>query len=397
MFDIDPDDNYDFFSSNTHPKCKYYTVSEYNNLISSNSLCLVNSNIRSFNRNFDTLSSVFSDNKMPSIFCLTETRFSASTLQNISGYDSFHTLRNTDTPSGGISIFVKENLKATKIDKLSYCNSTIEVCTVEFAFGKQHVFVLGIYRPHSDTIDNFNKLFSDILDSKLLKNKICIITGDLNICLMKPVNPNLNFSNILFSHHFVPLITKSTRFPQIEGEIPSCLDHIWINKFYDEIEAGIINIDVSDHLPTFSNIKIHSVQQNEKIKIQFREVNDLHKSTFRNLLANFDWDVIKSQNVNQYADKFSETINKLYCSAFPLKTKYVLKRYNHNPWITDDVKKLIEAKSNYFQLYRMSIVTHDENKVFRNKVQSIIRKYKTKYFSDMFENSKNDMKKHGIS
>ena len=59
MFDIDPDDNYDFFSSNTHPKCKYYTVSEYNNLISSNSLCLVNSNIRSFNRNFDTLCSVF--------------------------------------------------------------------------------------------------------------------------------------------------------------------------------------------------------------------------------------------------------------------------------------------------------------------------------------------------
>ena len=130
-------------------------------------------------------------------------------------------MRNADTPSGVISIYVKENLKSTKIEKLSYCNSTIEVCTVEFDFGKQHMFVLGIYRPHSDTIDNFNKLFSDILDSKLLKNKICIIAGDLNICLMKPVDPNLNFSNLIFSHRFVPLITKSTRFPQIEGEIPS--------------------------------------------------------------------------------------------------------------------------------------------------------------------------------
>ena len=122
---------------------------------------------------------------MPSIFCLTETRFSASTLQNISGYDSFHTLRNTDTPSGGISIFVKENLKATKIDKLSYCNNTIEVCTVEFDFGKQHVFVLGIYRPHSDTIDNFNKLFSDNTFVCAENNNFDLLENEVNLELKK--------------------------------------------------------------------------------------------------------------------------------------------------------------------------------------------------------------------
>ena len=158
-------------------------------------------------------------------------------------------------------------------------------------------------------------------------------------------------------------------------------------------DAGIISIDISDHLPTFANFKIVSIQQEEKVKIQFRVVDELNKVKFRNLLSNFDWNNIKSENANLYAEKFTTTLDKLYCTAFPLKTKYVTKRHNQNPWINESIRKLIEAKSHYFQLYRLSMVTFEENKRFRNKVQSIIRKHKTKFYMDIFENSKNDIKK----
>ena len=390
--DADPDGQYDFFSQTSYPKCNYYNISEFNNLYNKNYLTIVNSNIRSFNRNFDALSSVFNNNNEPSIFCLTETRFSLSTIQNISGYDSFHTTRDSINASGGISIFIKDVLKAKKIDAFSYANNTIEICTVEFHFGNQYVIVLGIYRPHSDTIENFNLAFSDILDKLKLNNKFCIIMGDLNICLLKPTNPNSNFSNLLFSNHFFPLITKATRFPQINGEVPSCLDHIWINKLFD-LEAGIINIDICDHLPTFLNLKFNFTQQEEKVKIQFRLVNDINKTKFKHLISTFDWNAIKSHNPNMYADAFTSNLNELYCTAFPLKVKYVSKRPNYNPWINDSTKKLIEAKSKYFQLYKLSLVTLTENNRFRNKVNSIIRKHKTKYYSDMLENCKNDLKK----
>ena len=211
----------------------------------------------------------------------------------------------------------------------------------------------------------------------MLKNKFCVILGDFNICLLKPNNPNLNFSNLLFSNHFNPLITKATRFPQIEGEQPSCLDHIWINKFF-ELDTGIISIDVSDHLPTFLNLKIKSNHSEEKVKINFRVVDDIHKSKFRDLLSNYDWNSIKSPNVNHYAEKFIETVDYLYCTAFPLKSKYISKKHNHNPWITEPIKKLVEAKSQYFQLYRLSLVTLAENKRYRNLVNYIIRKHKKK-------------------
>ena len=392
MHDADPDDQYDFFAQNLYPKCNYYSVPEFNGLYNKSHLSLLNSNVRSFNRNFNTLNAIFNNNNQPSIFCLTETRFSLSTLQNISGYNSFHTVRDTNTASGGISIFINENFKAKKIDSFSFCNNSIEICTTEVYFGNKNAIVIGIYRPHSDTIDNFNLVFSDILDKLQLKNKFCIIMGDLNICLLKPNNPNLSFANLLFSNHFTPLITKATRFPQIDGEVPSCLDHIWINKSFD-LDAGIIDIDICDHLPTFLNLKFDLSQNEEKLKIQFRLVNEANRAKFKDLLSNFNWNTIKSQNPNLYADSFTSALDNLYCTAFPLKVKYVSKKPNHNPWINESIKKLIEAKSQYFQLYKLSLVTLAENNRFRNKVNSIIRKNKTKYYADMLENCKNDLKK----
>ena len=160
-FESDLDD-YDFYSQNNDLQCKYYTTQEYNNLFNKNYLSMINSNVRSFNCNFDTLNSVFSIGKLPSIFCLTETRFTSSTVQEISGYKSYHIPRSTDTPYGGISLFALDSLKAKKIPALSYSNNTIEISSIEFDFGKQHVVVLGVYRPHSDSIINFNILFSPL-------------------------------------------------------------------------------------------------------------------------------------------------------------------------------------------------------------------------------------------
>ena len=120
IFDVDPENNYDFFHPNSFPQCKYYSVSEYNMLFDNNSLSFINSNVRSFHRNYDVLSSVFYDSNMPSVLCLTETRFSLATLHNLPGFDSFHTIRDSNTPAGGISLYINERLKARKIESMSY-------------------------------------------------------------------------------------------------------------------------------------------------------------------------------------------------------------------------------------------------------------------------------------
>lgn len=391
IHDADPDFNYSFFSARDWDSCQYHSINEYHNLAIDKCFSILSNNVMSFNTRFDSLSACFSPVNPPSILCITETRFSSSRADNVSGYQPFHTFRNSETAAGGVSIFVDNNIVARKIPSLSFFNETIEICSVEIKIVDRVIILLGIYRPHSDSIENFNSLLGNLLNMGILKNKFIIIMGDLNICLLKDNQPNLNFMNLLFSHHFTPLITKATRFPQRENEVPSCLDHIWINKFHSNV-AGIIDADISDHLPTFVHFNFNLPTSMHKT-IQFRHIDETNKSRFKNLLAQTDWEPLKSQNAHIYAENVVNKINQLYCSAFPLKTKTLSCSKYHNPWMNNSLKLLIDAKSSYFRLYKLSMVTLAENNRFRNKVNKEIRAQKSKYYADRLVACKNDLKK----
>ena len=54
------------------------------------------------------------------------------------------------------------------------------------------------------------------------------------------------------------------------------------------------------------------------------------------------------------------------------------------PWINSDVSKIIRAKSDYFRLYKMGMVTKNENNTFKNKVKSIISKLKFIYYKKIY-------------
>ena len=191
--------------------------------------------------------------------------------------------------------------------------------------------------------------------------------------------------------HFNPLITKVTRFSPIENERPSLLDHFWINNYHPST-CGIIDIDMTDHLPIFIHLEFPNNITQEKKKIQFRMINEANKTTFSQFLSETDWNVFKSSNVDEYTEKILEKLNSLYCLAFPLKTKFVSYKKHFCPWITDDLKKLFHAKPNYFLLYKLSLVSVTENNSFRNQTNKVIRKRKLKFYSDLILKSKNDLK-----
>ena len=58
-----------------------------------------------------------------------------------------------------------------------------------------------------------------------------------------------------------------------------------------------------------------------------------------------------------------------------------MKYRDHNiPWVTRSISKLISAKSYFFKLFKLGLVTEEENNKFRNEVQSIILKSKLSYY-----------------
>ena len=137
------------------------SIYDYNKLTeNSNYLTFMSYNIRSFNANSDTFFSMFNSVKnFPIVLNLVETWFYESSTEEIPGYNSFHTVRQ-DGRLGGSSIYVKNNLNAKSVPNLCFCNEDIEICGVEICISNSIVFILGIYRPHSGSIQNFIEILS---------------------------------------------------------------------------------------------------------------------------------------------------------------------------------------------------------------------------------------------
>ena len=258
LSDIDPDDQFfnQFIPSILDNSCSYYSLENFISLQKNTvfNLNLLNYNVRSFFSNGLTFECYMkSMHELPNFIVLTETWISAETVNlcKLGGYSAVHTYRD-DIRGGGVSIFSRY-FEICRLDELCVCNLTIESCVSQIKISNKFLIIIGIYRPHTDTIENFIIALNNILNNPIIKNnELVILTGDFNINLSNLESNSVNnFTSCLNSMHFLPLITRPTRFPpENDGTNPSILDHIWINNIvpYDQ---GILCMDATDHCPVF--------------------------------------------------------------------------------------------------------------------------------------------------
>ena len=393
--DVDPDLN--FFDQNFDDvlqSSKYYSINEFKQLNDSkkSEILIFSFNLRSFSCNFDKLLAVFEGKVQPNILVFCETWFDFDSTVNIPYYESFHTIRPGGGRGGGISIYVKDSHNSKFLPQFSYCNSLIEICSVEVTFNSSSIFVVGIYRPHGESISNFVEEVSTILTNLGVNQKNTILIGDMNINLLNENSPNDIFFNCMRSFLFLPAINKPTRFPVIPGQNPSLLDQIWTNSPLFN-SPGIISIDITDHLPVFIYFRSTILDDNDRIKITFRNRNEFNNVIFFQKISNFDWNTIKSENVSEFALNFMETINKIYCETFPLQTKYLTKKRLQKPWLTTEIFNLIKLKSTYFTLLRRNLISFSLNNSLKNKINSVLRKAKSDYYLKIFDFYKSNLRK----
>ena len=136
MIEFDPDINYydDRNPSEYQTFSTFNSVDEFFETYSTlsddrNSLAIFCQNICSFESNLDSFLGLFSNDKMPDIFIFTETWHNEDKPININGFIGYHTVRHGR--AGGVSVFVKSQLSSCMIEKFSFSNSSIEICTVK--------------------------------------------------------------------------------------------------------------------------------------------------------------------------------------------------------------------------------------------------------------------------
>ena len=389
---IDPDSN--VFSTDQTDRSNYYSIDDYNLLFENSTSCLrlANYNIRSYAANgasFESMLQYFE--KKPNFLILTETWNSLNNLSLSSfGYSGYHVFRDFPKRGGGVSVFCDLNFKSYKIPSFTTMSEVMETCCVRVEIENKFFVILGVYRPPNGDKLEFIQNLNSLLNADLFSNaEFVIISGDMNLDINNDECPIVNnYVNFLNSMFYIPTITKPTRFPsELTSSFPSVLDHIWINKIFP-FTSGILNIDFTDHLPTFLHFSPNqkNIPKNETIRIQLRPFTNNNLETFITELNAMDWDGVLNLNGSECVDNFIRMLNDAYCKNFPLKTKFISEKRLGKPWLSREILNLIRQKSEYFKLYKLGIISKQTNNRFKNRVNKIIVKARDSYNLRKFEN-----------
>jgi exonuclease III len=150
----------------------------------------------------------------------------------IQHYDLFTQKLNKDcSTKGGLAIYVLKTLEAKNLKHFNTF-STWEGLSIEITIAnKKNIQILNMYRPGRNnnnhaSIDKFLEDFKPSLTQVTRTQKHFILTGDLNIDLLK-INSNLKFQefyDFLTTVNLIPIITFPTRTTKNPATL---IDHIY--------------------------------------------------------------------------------------------------------------------------------------------------------------------------
>ena len=384
-----PDDSDIFFNARC---CKYYDLDDISKCFNPQmSLYVLNVNIRSARKNFDTLFSTLESYKVYfPIIVLTESWVRCeSEWMPVPGYEAFHSIR-PDRMGGGVTILVNTNFKATCLKEMCINNDNIECCSVTFNNGGNVYTILGVYRAPNVSINDFNAQLSLLIENNNIQRSKCVIAGDMNINLGRDLNSAENeYVCLLNSVYFVPVISLPTR---VTNTTASIVDHIWTNVLH--YDSGVITTDITDHFLTYIALPF-PLSSDTQMKKSYRIHSQSNIESFCNHVENF----INSFTVNfgnldfdLRCSVFCNELFRIYNDCFPIITKYFTHKRLNNPWLTDSLINSIKFKHFLFKNMH-NICGEQYYKRYRNTLTNCIRNAKALYYRNKFASVVNDSKK----
>jgi hypothetical protein len=314
----------------------------------------------------------------PTIVALTETWLDIDTASTIHmpGYKFVYRCRANGEGGGGVGFLIKNDTDFQLMDAewVLPKSGTYESLFVKIKqkLGKSQI-VGVIYRPPNEGLDLFNQELDILLSQLSRSNHEIFLAGDYNIDLLKVKThlPTRTFFNTLTSHRFLPTILRPTR---ITKDTATLIDNVFTNTLSDCIDSAIIIDDISDHLPIYTQTKITSLPRNKASTQEKRQINEITKNAFNNLLLTADWsEVFKACDRGDPTVAYTIFIEKyksLYETSFP-KIKFLPKKRQEikQPWMTKALLKSCIKKSRLYKKYMKAPTQENKTKfvTYRNK------------------------------
>lgn len=352
-------------------------------------LIIVQQNIRSLRKNFVLFILKFQSLiKKPQIVILTEIWIEDHEVPqyNIPHYNTFASCNN-NYRAGGVIIYLREELTGYQVETIGMRSADTLWLRVKLNIDKPFcISVLAVYRLQEFSIDSFIEEFDSLLNK--IDNLTLIVSGDLNIDLLKKNSQVDNYLIKTSSHGLFPLIEQPTR---VTTETSTCIDHILFRRNINDritYDSGVINSDIGDHRMTYINLK-HLMNPTNHVK---ETVSKVDINTFKEKVSNTNWSGVYS--VKDPSEGFFILINTLQkLLVESKKTVCKISKTKLKPWMNKGLLKMVRAKN---AMYKKTLKQpqnanlRNSYTVFKNKIQNEIRKTKDSYYKQKFNtNHKN--------
>lgn len=204
---------------------------------------------------------------------------------------------------------------------------------------------------------------------------------------------------------FISLVSSQLLQPHIlapsrveSGSKPSLVDNIFMSITEKLTTSGNLLDKVSDHLPNFLIIEDFTISRKKVSRGTKRDMKNFDENKFLE-----DWDenyislnINNLENVNRKFEFLQEYIVKIIDKNAPKKTltKKEQKR-EHKPWITPGIQKSIQIRNTFYEKFVSSNdqFYYEKYKVYRNKINHMIRQSRRLHYSRFFEENKTNSKK----
>ena len=401
LSDLDPD-----LQIPSQTNFKYYSTHDFHsnygirNCSIDTSFSALNCNIRSLQANFDNFCCMLTDlSLMFSVIGLSETKIK----------DNQDPLLNTEIPgyifisqptlsnAGGVGFYIRNDLSYIIRNDFSTYNPDFQSLWIEIQSKTNSNMICGvIYRhPNIFKFETFKNYLDPILDKISKEKKYCIMMGDFNINLLNFEShlPTDDFINTLGSYFFLPQILQPTR---VTDHSATLIDNIFFNSLEHYSVSGNIVHDLTDHFPNFLIINKFS-HLPSKTKIYKRDYSHFNDSALVDEIRFIDWSTVLSDSydVNTLFNSFYLKLSNIVDKHVPLKMLQKKEiKFMSKPWITPAIKVSIDRKNKLYKKYlkTRSPYLHSKFKLYRNKLNHLLRISKRMCYNDFFNNNINNMK-----
>ena len=407
LYETDPD--LQFYNDNTVldnvNQCDYFLDDSFakkckQQKVDDNFYSTIHINIRSIPKNLEKLERFIENiNYNFSVIGISETWLNSGNVDcyGLNGYNHYYLYREHKR-GGGVSLYINSNFTVKTRDDLNIMNNSMEALFVEISkkdTGLQKDLILGIiYRPPNQDVNVFNDSLTNILTKSKTERKLIQIIGDFNINILNASEhlPSSEFLDVMYSHSLLPLITKPTR---ITSNAATLIDNIFFNDVSNiKTFNGIFYTDISDHLPIFS-INCTNRKNDELTTFKTRILSDKNIQIFSQKLASCNWDfVLHNQDGRETFDLFYNKFQSIYNDAFPIKVT-TAKYDNRKPWLSAALKNSIKLKNRLYvnQLKRPNAENITKYKMYKVRLNRILKCAERKHYSDLIEQNRQNTKK----